>query len=453
MGALTSKPYSYNFRPWELEKFTFYDFLNSTLSTIKVEIHNNNINRILPVYDKNLSENYITNKVRFFFDFYKNQKMLHPTLKVENNYLNLSTYRAKKLLLLHFFKQNNITMLLNKNFTDLNTALNFSTLTKFNNFNLLFDNSLTVNNLTNCFDLSLFSYIKNYNIKLNFIFLSTNLRFESPLFLLKLKNFNKKTNLIKLFNVGVKFNTLPFIKNLGQNVPLTLKKLLYGKINNKKLYTNFNNLKFFTTSSTTNNVDFSLLSKFNNLKLSSVVTKFDNIFTLLSSVGEVTLNYLNITESKKPTNSTQNLLLNFNNDSLSFKTDAFKVYFGHNATLNNLSSYNLFIPIKNIFEEQSTFKYPFFKKIINMTPIFETTKVKSINFYLTQLLTKLNLTTSALKLYTVTAQTVPNHYFKNFYISALSYNYFIDNVYSYGSKNLNLAYNIYNVTKKKNGII
>ncbi len=451
MGALTSKPYSYNFRPWELEKFTFYDFLNSTLSTIKVELHNNNISRILPVYDKNLSENYISNKVRFFFDFYKNQKMLHPTLKVNANYLNLSTYRAKKLLLLHFFKQNNITLLLNKNFTDLTAAANFSTLTKFNNFNLLFDNNLTLTKPINSFDLSLLSYIKSYAIKVNFIFLSTNLRFESPLFLLKLKNFNKKTNLVKLFNVGVKFNNLPFIKNLGQNVPLTLKKLLYGKINVKKLYNNFTTLKFFTTSTTTNNVDLSLLAKFDNLKLNNLIPKFDNVYSLLSSVGEVNLTYLNITESKKSTS--QNLLLNFNNDTLAFKTDAFKVYFGHNATLTNLSTYNLFIPIKNIFEDYSSFKYPLLKKIITTTPIFETTKIKSINFYLTQLLTKLNLTTTSPKLYTVTVNNFAQTYFKNFYISSLSYNYFVDNVYTYGSKNLNLAYNIYNSTKKKNGIV
>lgn len=446
MGALTSKPYSYNFRPWELEKFTFYDFLNSTLSPIKVELINNTINRILPIYDKNLNENYITNKVRFFFDFYKNQKMIHPTIKVNSTYLNLSYRKAKKTLMLHFFKQNSTTTTLNKNFINLTTGLNLKNLTTFNNFNLV--HNFTFNNFNN-FNLSLFNFVKQYNIKLTLIFLNINLRFETPLFLLKLKNFNKKTNLLKLYNVGPK-SDLTFVKNLGLNSNLTLKKLLFSKIK-VNLYNNFNNLKFFINSTNFN------LTNFTTLKLNKLKLNFNNLttFNLFNTVGETNLNFLNLTENYTAKLSKFNLLLNFNNDNLTFNHHYYKVYFGHNGVLNNLSTYNLFIPIKNIFEEPNNFKYLYLpKKIINTTKLFDNFKVKSVTYFV-ELLLKSTKVVSTLNFNFYHNSTLLNTtlYLKNITTKYRTYTYLLDNVYCYGSKNLNLAYSIYTTPKRKNGLI
>ena len=56
VGALTSMPYAFTARPWELEFVESIDVLDSMASTIRYEVANNKILRTLPVLTENLNE-------------------------------------------------------------------------------------------------------------------------------------------------------------------------------------------------------------------------------------------------------------------------------------------------------------------------------------------------------------------------------------------------------------
>jgi len=68
VGALTSKPYGFQARPWELRVGETIDITDSTGANIYVNFKEADIYRILPKSNKNLNENIITDKARFSYD-------------------------------------------------------------------------------------------------------------------------------------------------------------------------------------------------------------------------------------------------------------------------------------------------------------------------------------------------------------------------------------------------
>jgi len=56
VGALTSMPYAFKVRNWELIYYTNVDFLDSLASSIRLHIYSNKIIRILPLLDESLNE-------------------------------------------------------------------------------------------------------------------------------------------------------------------------------------------------------------------------------------------------------------------------------------------------------------------------------------------------------------------------------------------------------------
>jgi NADH-quinone oxidoreductase subunit G len=68
IGALTSKPYAFVARSWELKSYEYIDFLDGLCSTIRLDMQNNEVVRILPTKTEGLNEDWITDKVRFLCD-------------------------------------------------------------------------------------------------------------------------------------------------------------------------------------------------------------------------------------------------------------------------------------------------------------------------------------------------------------------------------------------------
>ncbi len=68
VGALTSMPYAFIARSWELVNFDNIDILDSLASSVRVDIANNKIMRIVPLLDEFINEEWITNKARFSYD-------------------------------------------------------------------------------------------------------------------------------------------------------------------------------------------------------------------------------------------------------------------------------------------------------------------------------------------------------------------------------------------------
>jgi len=68
VGALTSKPYGFKARPWELRVSETIDLTDSTGSNIYVNFKEADIYRILPKSNKNINEQIISDKARFSYD-------------------------------------------------------------------------------------------------------------------------------------------------------------------------------------------------------------------------------------------------------------------------------------------------------------------------------------------------------------------------------------------------
>nr|QFO87195.1 NADH dehydrogenase subunit 11 [Eustigmatos cf. polyphem] len=93
-GALTSKPYSFTSRPWELRTVQSIDVLDGLGSNICIDFKETEISRILP--RKNIINDYwISDKIRFFYDGLKRQRLNTPYTK-HRKYLK--TLKWKKVL-------------------------------------------------------------------------------------------------------------------------------------------------------------------------------------------------------------------------------------------------------------------------------------------------------------------------------------------------------------------
>lgn len=78
VGALTSKPYSFTSRPWELISTESIDILDSLCSNIRIDSRGSELIRILPRLNVLLNNEWITDKIRFCYDGLKNDRILTP---------------------------------------------------------------------------------------------------------------------------------------------------------------------------------------------------------------------------------------------------------------------------------------------------------------------------------------------------------------------------------------
>ena len=86
VGALTSKPYAFTARPWELKSVETIDVNDSVGSNIKLSFKETEVLRILPALNDTLNEEWISDKTRFSFDGLKINRVGQP-YTAENNVL------------------------------------------------------------------------------------------------------------------------------------------------------------------------------------------------------------------------------------------------------------------------------------------------------------------------------------------------------------------------------
>ncbi|MDJ0929704.1 NADH-quinone oxidoreductase subunit NuoG [Breoghania sp.] len=83
VGALTSKPYAFKARPWELTKTESIDVMDAVGCSIRVDTRGREVMRILPRLNEVVSEEWISDKTRFIFDGLKTQRLDRPYVKVD----------------------------------------------------------------------------------------------------------------------------------------------------------------------------------------------------------------------------------------------------------------------------------------------------------------------------------------------------------------------------------
>ncbi|SCZ63593.1 NADH dehydrogenase subunit G [Epibacterium ulvae] len=83
VGALTSKPYAFNARPWELTKTETIDVMDSLGANIRVDTKGREVMRILPRNHDGVNEEWISDKTRFVWDGLRRQRLDKPYVRVD----------------------------------------------------------------------------------------------------------------------------------------------------------------------------------------------------------------------------------------------------------------------------------------------------------------------------------------------------------------------------------
>ena len=81
VGALTSKPYAFEARPWELTKTESVDVMDAVGSNIRVDSRGREVMRILPMLNEDVNEEWISDKTRYACDGLAKQRLDRPYVR------------------------------------------------------------------------------------------------------------------------------------------------------------------------------------------------------------------------------------------------------------------------------------------------------------------------------------------------------------------------------------
>ena len=365
MGALTSKPYMFISRSWELESIESIDFFDSFGSNIKVDIRGKEILRVLPKILESLNEEWISDKIRFSYDSLKKQRLDVPLIKFlfkKNFYFESkkffpSTWEKFFMIIKDFFKLFSFSFVIG-NFVDFYTLY---TLKKFIIKKNPFLLKLPVFVEKNFFNDFRFNFLspdfKNFLSCDLFIFICVNLRLESPILNLRIrKNILQKK--IKSFGVGCGFGfNFDFI-NLG----FSLKNLLFFFEGKHKLSFNFLKSKkplIVIGSNFLKRKDFFFFNKFFLFffkKFNYLMISYLSLRVSDSSVFELNLNNNKIFDNFLKIDNQKNFLWVLDFDDFSFCSNFYKfsLYQGHHGDKIALKS-NFILPACAPLEKNAIF--------------------------------------------------------------------------------------------------
>lgn len=90
VGALTSKPYAYQARPWELKKTESIDVMDAVGSNIRIDSRSVQVMRIQPKTNDDVNEEWLNDKSRYAFDGLKYQRLTAPLVREGDRFVPAS---------------------------------------------------------------------------------------------------------------------------------------------------------------------------------------------------------------------------------------------------------------------------------------------------------------------------------------------------------------------------
>ena len=377
VGALTSKPYAFRARPWELSHVESIDVLDSLGSSLRLDLKGNQVMRILPRINDDLNEEWITDKVRYSYDSYSLQRLTSPSISIEGKkYLNVSWKFALQYLTnyLIYFKKNSDINIKTGNLIDLGSSITTRLLA--NSLETKSINSSS-NQLDTRSDYLLSCDLNKMQDKEAYFIVGSNMDYESPILKLRIQKNKKKKQLFILgpywnsmipnsIHAGVNLNNL--IRILEGRSPMLFN--IYNLDSIELLYRNHNSLGGdigFTTLMEqlklliNNSKSKYLHSYLNTVGLSNVSTHTgflhsrefnlmsdlmsNNIYTSSNSISkQINYNILTHNDNYIPDH------LNHDNDS---KENDFNIYLGNHKPSDSIASnYNIVLPTDTHIESK-----------------------------------------------------------------------------------------------------
>ncbi len=98
VGALTSKPYVFEARPWELKKTETIDVMDAIGSNVRVDTYDWEVKRVLPIINEDINEEWISDKTRYACDGLLHQRLDTPFIKYNNKFEKASWDEVYKII-------------------------------------------------------------------------------------------------------------------------------------------------------------------------------------------------------------------------------------------------------------------------------------------------------------------------------------------------------------------
>ncbi len=98
VGALTSKPYVFEARPWELKKTESIDVMDAIGSNIRVDTYDWEVKRVLPIVNEDINEEWISDKTRYACDGLLHQRLDAPFIKYNGKFEKASWEEVYKII-------------------------------------------------------------------------------------------------------------------------------------------------------------------------------------------------------------------------------------------------------------------------------------------------------------------------------------------------------------------
>ena len=207
VGALTSKPYQFKARPWELKRTDSIDIFDAVGSNIRIDSRAEEILRVTPRANDLINEEWITDKVRFNYDGYYQQRIDQPYIR-KNGTLEPVTWSDAIKSLKQKLKQSKPLSLIGDQ-VDIETGYAIKKFMKNfgdNNVECRTDNQAIIqNNVESIRFNTPLTDIENADL---IIIGGTNPRIEAPI--INHKIFKAYNNFAEIFNIG---------ENLDLNYP------------------------------------------------------------------------------------------------------------------------------------------------------------------------------------------------------------------------------------------
>ncbi len=233
VGALTSKPYPFVSRSWELKSVSSIDFSDGFATNIQVYLKNNQITKITPEYDSNSnSTSWISDKTRFAFNgMFSPERILKGFIVTGNNTVTMSntwkilldeiilTLYFQDHLNRHFFETKSLYVVFDSNISleVLNLLMMFSKKYSFiklrKSENNIKNTDLETSFLTGNYN-KLTNQLNNSNLCL---LIGLNSRYESSSLNIKLRK-RYLTGDFKVFSIGSSTDLTFPVSSLGFNI-------------------------------------------------------------------------------------------------------------------------------------------------------------------------------------------------------------------------------------------
>ena len=302
VGALTSKPYAFEARPWELKKTESVDVMDAIGSNIRIDSKGWEVKRILPKINEDINEEWISDKTRFSCDGLLNNRIDSPYIKINGKLTATSWSNAFEFIKSNVVNKKSFSGLIGQ-LVDVETTFAFkeffkkvfnSNLIDFRQKNLFLKNSSLFHNIFN----TPLNDIHNSDL---ILLIGANPRHEASILNLKIRK-AIKANQAKVFSIGNIPDQTYKVHHLGDNIEILndidsnnidFSKVFYGA--KKPIIIIGESVLNFKIGNFVIEKSKSILSKANNL------SGFNILHQNASSVGSIILESYN--------NNFKNLLL------------------------------------------------------------------------------------------------------------------------------------------------